>query len=247
MNKLVLDDVYDYVEKNISIFHQKRFDALSHVNLKRILKRKNPYLFKVKNLLTSESIVRGFLDAYISSSEEGIFGNWLEGLAIYINSCVYAGWKSGIPGIDLEFDKEDVRYLVSIKSGPNWANSSQIKKIEKDFSTAKKSVRTSNSGINVIAVMGCCYGQDNHPDKEIYFKYCGQQFWEFISGDTDLFTKLIEPLGTNAKTKNEEFLQKYSMIVNKFTIEFSADFCKDTGEIDWEQLVRFNSQYKNNL
>ena len=32
------------------------------------------------------------------------------------------------PGIDLEFDKDGVRYIVTIKSGPNWGNSSQIGK-----------------------------------------------------------------------------------------------------------------------
>ena len=30
-------------------------------------------------------------------------------------------------------------------------------------------------------------------------------------------------------------------MINKFTKEFANEFCKDTGEIDWEKLVRFNS------
>jgi len=43
----------------------------------------------------------------------------LEGLAIYIAKMTYGGWKSGITGIDLEFDKDEKRYIVDIKSGPN--------------------------------------------------------------------------------------------------------------------------------
>ncbi len=78
------------------------------------------------------------MDVHISSSEEGIFGDWLEGLAIFINKKVYSGKKSGIIGIDLEFDKDDRRYIVNIKSGPNWGNSSQIAKMVADFKTAKK-------------------------------------------------------------------------------------------------------------
>ncbi|MCB1935052.1 MAG: hypothetical protein KDF59_03835 [Nitrosomonas sp.] len=31
------------------------------------------------------------------------------------------------------------------------------------------------------------------------FKYCGQQFWEFISGTSNLYTDIIEPLGHEAK------------------------------------------------
>lgn len=59
------------------------------------------------------------MDAHISSNEETVFGDWLEGLAIFINSKVYDGRKSGITGIDLEFDKDGIRYIVTIKSGPN--------------------------------------------------------------------------------------------------------------------------------
>lgn len=210
-----------------------------------MLKRKNPYLFKAKYVLTADKIIRGIVDAHISSSEEGIFGDWLEGLAIYINEKVYNGWKSGITGVDLEFDKDGRRYIVNIKSGPNWGNSSQISKMILDFKTAKKTLRTSNSQLNVIAVNGCCYGRDKKPDKGDYFKYCGQAFWEFISGDLELFTKIIEPLGHKAKEKNEDFIKSYSQMINLFTKEFTIDFCKSNGEIDWERLVKFNSG-KNN-
>jgi hypothetical protein len=30
-------------------------------------------------------------------------------------------------------------------------------------------------------------------------------------------------------------------MINKFTREFTQDFCKKSGEIDWAKLVRFNS------
>lgn len=198
-------------------------------------------MFKAKYLLTSEQIVRGLVDAHISSNEETIFGDWMEGLAIFINRHVYGGWKSGIPGIDLEYDKNQIRYIINIKSGPNWGNSSQIEKMRTDFTAAKKTLRTSNSGLTVIAVNGCCYGRDNNPDKGDYYKYCGQEFWEFISGDPELFTEIIEPLGYRAKEKNEEFLQSYAQMINLFTIEFAAGFCNSTGQIDWKKLVEFNS------
>ena len=110
-----------------------------------------------------------------------------------------------------------------------------------DFKTAKRTLRTSNSGLNIVAVNGCCYGRDNRPDKGDYFKYCGQTFWEFISGNTDLYTEIIEPLGHKAKQKNDEFLKSYSQMINKFTREFGNDFCNINGAIDWEKLVRFNS------
>ena len=241
MKQLNLKDVTQYVEKNIGTFHQKRIAGLKDLKLRKVLGKKNPYLFKAKYILTAQDIIKSLTDAFISSQEETIFGDWLEGLAIFINGKVYDGRKSGIPGIDLEFDKDGVRYIVTIKSGPNWGNSSQIGKMRADFKTAQKTLRTSNSQLNITAVNGCCYGRDNNSDKGDYFKYCGQKFWEFVSGDTDLYTKIIEPLGHQAKERNDDFIQSYSQMINKFTKEFADTFCMDNGSIDWDKLVRFNS------
>ena len=241
MKPLNLEDVQKYVNENIGEFHSKRIHSLDNLKLLDVLKRKNPYLYKAKNMLTSDTIVRGIVDAHISSNEETIFDEWLEGLAIFINREVFGGWKSGIPGVDLEFDDDDVRYIVNIKSGPNWANSSQIEKLKQDFNTARKTLRTSNSKLNVIAVNGCCYGRDNNPDKGEYFKFCGQHFWSFISGDDNLYIEIIEPLGFKAKQKNEDYANIYASLINRFTKEFSDAFCKPIGEIDWEKLVQYNS------
>lgn len=244
MKPLKIEKVTQYVEGNIGVFHQKRIDRLKKLKLKEVLKQKNPYLYKAKYILTVEQIIKGLTDAYISSSEEGIFGNWLEGLAIFINQEVFGGWKSGITGIDLEFDKDNIRFIVTIKSGPSWGNSGQIAQMKSNFNTAKKTLRTSNSGIIIMAVNGCCYGADNKPDKGDYFKYCGQEFWEFISGNKNLYTEMIEPLGFKAKQRNEEFLQSYSQMINKFTREFINEFCLKNGDIDWKNLVEFNSGKK---
>ena len=87
------------------------------------------------------------------------------------------------------------------------------------------------------------YGRDNKPDKGDYFKFCGQKFWEFISANNELYTELIEPLGYKAKEKNKEFLESYSQIINKFTMEFNQKYCLD-GIIDWNALVKFNSSIR---
>jgi hypothetical protein len=240
MVAIKIADVRRYVEGNIGIFHDGRLESLKKLKLINVLYRKNPYLFKAKNILLAQDLVKFLLDAYLSSQEETIFGNFLEGLAIYINQKVYNGWKSSAQGIDLEFNKDNVRYIVAIKSGPNWGNSSQIRKMQDDFRKAKQIIHTSNSGLNVIAVNGCCYGRNNKPDKGEYLKYCGQIFWEFISGNPDLYLKIIKPLGYSAKEKNEEFQKRYAQLVNIFTSDFSKTFVKD-GVIDWEALVKLNS------
>jgi hypothetical protein len=80
-----------------------------------------------------------------------------------------------------------------------------------DFNSARKTLRTSNSKLNVLAINGCCYGRNTNPDKGgIYFKYCGQKFWEFVMGDIEFYLKIIETLGFMAKENNEEYIKSYS-------------------------------------
>lgn len=241
MGKLRINDVTKYVETNIGSFHAARLQSLSELGLNKILQRKNPYLFKAKNILTSEALVKTLLDAHLSSQEETMFGQFLEELAIFICGEVYSGEKSAAEGIDLEFTKEGIKYIVTIKSGPNWGNSSQIARMVDNFKTAKRILGTNTSKKNIVAVNGCCYGREEQPEKGDYLKYCGQAFWEFISGEPDLYTEIIDPLGHKSKEKNDEFQKAYAQIINKFTLEFSKEFCTN-GHIDWQKVLELNSK-----
>ena len=241
MRPITQQEITDYVEANIQFFHQRRLENLQQLKLMDVVKTKNPYLFKAKNINTASEFVKTILDARLSSQEETIFGGFLERLAIFICSRVYNGQKSSAEGIDLEFEKDSIRYIVSIKSGPNWGNSSQVARLKDNFTKAKKILRTNTLSVNVVAVNGCCYGKDRKPDKGEYYKYCGQKFWEFISGNDNLFTDIIEPLGHQAKEKNEQFIKEYEKVINKFTLEFITTFCDADGNILWEEIVKFNS------
>jgi hypothetical protein len=240
MRQINLDDVVNFVEENIGEFHERRAGSLQSLKLTQVLKRKNPYLFKAKNINDAHDLVKLILDAHLSSQEETIFGEFLEKLAIFVCGKVFGGRKSSAEGIDLEFTRENIIYVIAIKSGPNWGNSSQIKRMVDNFKQAKRILRTSNNKANIQGVNGCCYGKENKPDKGDYLKLCGQEFWEFISGNNRLFVEIIEPLGYRAKEQNEEFFGEYSRILNLFTQEFMDDFCVD-GKIDWNKLVYFNS------
>jgi hypothetical protein len=51
MKNIKLDDLKTYVELNIGSFHKSRLESLKKLKLEDILKRKNPYLYKAKNIL----------------------------------------------------------------------------------------------------------------------------------------------------------------------------------------------------
>lgn len=243
MPAIIREQIIRYVEKYIQEFHDKRLSSLKKLKLGEVLRRKNPYLFKAKNINTAETLVKNLTDAYLSSQEEGLFGNFLEGFAIFICEKVYQGKKSSAEGIDLEFDKRGTRYLVTIKSGPNWGNSQQIRRMIENFKQAKRILGHAKGYRSVLAVNGCCYGKEPIPNKGDYIKLCGQDFWAFISGKDNLYTEIVEPLGYKAKEKNGTFLESYAIVINRFTQEFMQTFCVN-GRIDWKRLVRFNSGRK---
>jgi hypothetical protein len=217
MNQLNSNDVRAFVEGNIGEFHSRRAESLRNLKLSKVLQRKNPYLFRAKNIMTAQDLVRLLLEAHLSSQEEAIFGEFLEKLAIFVCGKVFGGKKSSAEGIDLEFERDGVTYILAIKSGPNWGNSSQIKRMQESFKKAQRILHTSNQKANIQAVNGCCYGQQGKPDKGDYRKLCGQEFWEFISGDERLYVDIVEPLGYRAKQRNDEFSLEYMRILNMFT------------------------------
>jgi len=216
-------------------------ESLAGLKLKEVLKRKNPYLYRAKNVTTAAELVKGILDAYLSSQEETIFGSFLEGLGIFICGKVYGGRKSAAEGVDLEFETIGTIYIVTIKSGPNWGNNSQINRMVDNFKKAKRILATNTRGQKVVAVNGCCYGREGTEDKGDYLKLCGQRFWSFISGMENLYTDIIKPLGHKAKERNEEFAEKYDKCNNLFTKQFIDEFCLPDGTIFWEKIVKLTS------
>ena len=240
MKKITKRAIELYVEQHIETFHHNRLQKLQELKFAEVLTRKNPYLFKAKNILTAHDFVKTLLDAYLSSQEEGIFGMFLEDLAIFICNEMYHGKKTNTIGIDLEFQKGNLYYIVSIKSGPNWGNSDQINRMKQNFTNAINMIRSQHPDLEIVCVNGCCYGRDNKPQKNGYVKLCGQRFWELISEQSDLYIDIIEPLGYKAKEKNESFIQAYAQAINIFTLQFTQEYCVD-GVINWNKIVFLNS------
>jgi len=54
MKSITQQEITDYVAKNIQVFHQKRLDNLQKLKLMDVVRQKNPYLFKAKNISTAQ-------------------------------------------------------------------------------------------------------------------------------------------------------------------------------------------------
>lgn len=115
--------------------------------------------------------------------------------------------------------------------------------MEENFKRARKTLQTSGGDVNSQFINGCCYGVDDVPEKGGYLKLCGQRFWQFITGDSDFYLKIIEPLGYQAKERSEEFQELFTKKLIAFTSFFHEEFV-DNGTIDWRKLIVANSGIK---
>jgi hypothetical protein len=240
---------YDYLAEHVvTPFYNVRLEGLRSLKLANILKRKNPYLFKAKNVELAGELVRGIVDAFLSSQEETIFGTLLEGFAIHVSHTLYGGFKSALKSVDLEFERDGTYYVVGIKSGTNWGNSDQVNRMRDNFKTARQILRGRGVAGEVIAVNGCIYGKDNRPFKahadpeKQYYKYAGQEFWHFVSGDENLYQEIIRPIDEEARHKDETFKKAYAAKVNEMTQDFANNFMTLENQIDWLKLIDYVSK-----
>ena len=237
MEDLNMSAMENYVNANIAVFHQKRIASLQNLDMKRLLK-KNPYLFRAKNILTASDMVNGFLDAFLSSSEEELFGTFLEGVAVFVAQQTSGGHKSTAEGVDLEFINRGVHNVVSIKSGPSWGNASQHNELERNLRDGVTRLRQGNLQQNVQAVLGICYGKTRTNFLRGYLKVVGQNFWYYISENKNLYTEIIKPIGYRATEHNEQYAQNKAEVANRITKAFIDEYCHPSGAIDWDKLVQ---------
>lgn len=241
MNKQVKKLIEKYVNDNIDAFHVARIEKLQGLKLSEVVKRKNPYLFRAKNLTLAPDLMTALLDARLSSSEEGSFGGFLEGLAVYVTQVTAGGQKSAAAGIDIEVTRKNIRYLIAVKSGENWGNSSQHKELKRNFKTALKVIKQSKHAGFLQPTLGICYGKFRTSDNGEYLKIGGQSFWHLISGDPDLYIEMVEPLGYKSEEHDKNFKAEKDKTYNRLIREFTIAYCDRSGAIEWSKLVQFVS------
>lgn len=79
-------EVIQAISTALTEFYTALSQKLDKININKILKRKNPYLYRAKGINNATQVVDRLLSAYISSSEETIFGNtFFEPIAIAVS------------------------------------------------------------------------------------------------------------------------------------------------------------------
>jgi hypothetical protein len=225
------------IAKCLHDFYDRRIKRIQELKLKEFLSKKNPYLFRAIGTEKASEIVEDILKAFISSSDEGMFGDaFFEPIA----KIVSGGVVSPSEGVDVAVETENRYLAIAVKSGPNWGNSAQLRKQNDNFVALRSRLYKLHKEFD--AMIGHGYGKKkNKPKGKIYRNSSGQAFWTEITGYPDFYLKLIRLMKDEPQKHKPEYKKAWDAAVNRFTGEFIKDFCFSDGRIDWEKLVRFVS------
>lgn len=227
------------ISRALSDFYNKLIHNIESLDLNKIVKAKNPYLFRAKAMNSASDIVNNILSAFVSSSEETIFGNvFFEPIAKSLST----GMKALANGIDIGVEKDDVIYAIAVKSGPKVFNADSKARQEQNFQEGFR--RVMHEKKRYVAIIGYGYGKKQNSGRgkpRMYVEYAGQAFWKSMTGDPEFYVKLIKYMGDMPEKYSDAFQRVYEATENRLTGEFIEHYCDSKGNILWEKLIQDNS------
>lgn len=229
------------IARCLESFYKSRLQGLGKLSLKKVLSKKNPYLYRALGIEKASEIVEQNLAAFVISSDETIFGNcFFEPIA----KLASRGKVSDAEGVDFTVEFPERYLAVAVKSGPNWGNRDQHKRQSTNFDALRNRLYKIQKQFDPL--VGQAYGrQCSEPTENSRFRRrSGQAFWEEITGDANFYLKLIRLMRDVPAQNRPKYRALWDQAVNKFTAEFVKDFCDTSGAINWEALVAFTSAAK---
>lgn len=233
------DAVIEAIANALDIFYTNLIKKMDSLNIKTIMKRKNPYLFRAKAMNGAAQIIDAILAAFVSSSEETIFGNvFFEPIA----TAAAQGQKALAEGVDIMVERDNIIYAIAVKSGTNVFNADSRKKQEQNFLAANKLAQQAKK--HFVPIVGYGYGRKKTSNRGIpkfYMELAGKEFWTELTNDDEFYIKLIRFMDRQPEKYAEKFEASYQKAANRLIREFTQEFCFEDGSINWEKLVEFNS------
>lgn len=232
-------EVSEAVNQCLDDFYNRRIAKLSTLKLHSTLKRKNPYLFRATGVESANDLVEEILKAYMSSSDEGIFGDaFFEPLAKLVSK----GETSGAEGVDIVIQDATSYKAFAVKSGPSVFNAQSRKRQNTEFQKLQSRLFKLQKQFDPI--VGYAYGRKNATKSKgsvIFRELAGQAFWEELTGDPDFYLRIIQAMRDKPDQHKAFYRVEWDKAKNRFLRDFTTDFCKKDGSIDWEKLLCFNS------
>ena len=174
--------VIQAIASALETFYGTLIEKIDGLNIQKVMKRKNPYLYRAKAMQSATEIVDSVLTAFVSSSEETIFGNcFFEPIAIAASG----GNKALAEGIDIMIQNNETNTIsaIAVKSGPSVFNADSKKRQEQNFTAASKLAQQAKARYMGKAYSEWKLNQDKESVSEIDKKY--QKLLETLSSEQE--------------------------------------------------------------
>ena len=224
----------------------KRFAALDKLTLERLL-AKNPYLYRALGISDASEFIHQLMIAFVSSSDETIFGNdFFEPLAIFAakNSATTKRELRSVSvgagaGQDIAIETANAYLAISVKSGTNIFNSQSSKGQGSEFQALQSRLKKLNKMFRPI--IGYGYGRKTLRAASTVEKLAGQAFWELLSGESDFYLRISRSMEQFSISHGAEYKIKFETKRHQLLRDFMIDYVRQDGVILWDKVVAFNS------
>lgn len=216
------DAIVEAIATALDNFYTNLIKKVDSLNVKAVMKRKNPYLFRAKAMNGAAQIIDAILAAFVSSSEETIFGNvFFEPIA----TAAAQGQKALAEGVDIMVERDNTIYAIAVKSGTSVFNADSRKKQEQNFMAASKLAQQAKK--RFVPIVGYGYGKKKSSNRglpKFYMELAGKDFWTELTGDEEFYIKLIRFMDKLPEKYVEEFDASYQKAANRLVREFTQEF-----------------------
>ncbi len=156
-------------------FYTNLIGNIDKLNIKKVMKRKNPYLFRAKAMNGAAQIIDAILAAFVSSSEETIFGNvFFEPIA----TAAAQGQKALAEGVDIMVERDNTIYAIAVKSGTSVFNADSRKKQEQNFMAASKLAQQAKK--RFVPIVGYGYGKKKTSTRGLPRLALMPEYWALV-------------------------------------------------------------------
>jgi hypothetical protein len=224
VNKIILNSLGD-----LKLVQRKK------ISFPNLLSKCNPYEMVV-NCNTVEVLVDIIMQSHKQISSKTIWGNYLELIALKVCNNKLNGFKSKEECTDLEWKEEGKNHYRGWKSSPNWCNSDQKKAVN-----IKESEIMVNEDFGSFKVL-TSYGKTTKKKTTKGFtQLSGQDAWEEISGDSNLYNKVMIGIRINHKTIGQFLENIYISDRNKSIEWVSNNFTNEDNTINFIKINEYVS------
>lgn len=221
-----------FIEVFMSDFIVPFRKRLKELTFRKLISRKNPYLYRASGIATVDELVERALGDFVSSSTETFFGTAIE----HFITSLPGNIKSSAAGVDVERRTGNVIELFAVKSGPGGYNSSSFT-TQREHLARTKTILEQQSNTTVRAYVGFAYGrkQTGKPGPG-YTVISSRELWERLSGESGFYKKLLDAYACVSKLYEGDLADVRSRLLQEAHSDFSIE-----GGINWSKVLETSS------